>query len=76
MGWGDREGWEGENTKRENMSRLLGAMEMFTTLMVAVVSQVRACVITNPTAHFQYMCSIICQLYLNKNLMNRKENSE
>ena len=65
-GWEGRTGRGGREKIQRNTSTFFGVMEMFIILIVVVVSQVCTCVITNQIAHFQYVCFIICQLYLKK----------
>ena len=47
-------------------------MEMFVILMVVMAPWVYTCVKAYQTEHFKYMQLIICQLYLNKLLKDRR----
>ena len=76
-GMGGQGGVGGRKCKRQNVTRADSRGHWICSRpMAAVVSQVCVCVVTNPAAHVQCVCSIRCQLHLNKSLMNRKENSE
>ena len=48
-------------------------MEMFVILIVVMAPWVYTCVKTYQIVHFKYMQLIICQLYLNKLLKDRRD---
>lgn len=53
------EGWEGGVNKRHE--EILVMMDMFTILIVAMVSQVCAYSKAHQVAHFKYVRFIVCQ---------------